>query len=729
MLLDRTRSPRRRSPLPAALAALIAVVVLAVPASAGATVRQVSLASAGDNPGCATPCRHIAYAVTQTNVGDTVDVGPGTFDEAQIVIDKPMTVHGQGPGQTIVNGHSVVTGNGGLFYANAPSVGDITIEGFTLEGGIKNNWNPNPEPFLIYMGNVPAGGTVTIANNFLLENTTVDPNLSADYSVGAYVVDSTARVAMTDNRFTGMFQGAFLENHTGPATVAGNDFDGMVASDCEDPPLNCSQGAGLHFPQGVFLFNHSTTNGNLMSIENNRFRNTNGQPITLNASPGGFSNVEIIGNNIDGHGATDSTGRPPNGIHMATGPGGVIDNVRILGNDISMSPGPARGEIYASDISGGSVSGVVAHFNRIRGAADFGIQNRAAASIDATENWWGCSGGPGASGCTTAGGTGGAVNTTPHLVLSASATPSTVLLNQSSTINANVTRDSAGNTPAGNVFPSGVPLSFGTNLGTVTPGSTTTTGPVATSIFASPTAGTANVTATLDSTTVGVPVTVNGPPPPPPGTATTPGAAAETPATPGLPTIGFLSPDDNGTLGLGSQATVGLNVTAPGGLQNVTVAFNGRPVCTITGAPFTCQFQPRAGDAGREGTFTAVVTDKLGRAASVNRAVVVGGPATLGSHTGQATGGVARIRIACARFGPCRGTVGLRSRIGGRRSPLIGIGSSPFDLRAGETKTITLDVSSRAARILRSKGFLGTRATVTTGDTAITRNLVLHQKR
>src|SRR5207253_1691035 len=118
------------------------------------------------------------------------------------------TIKGQGSGQTIVNGQSVVTGNGGLFYANNPSVGDIAIEGFTLEGGIKNNTNPNPEPFLINANGVPAGGTLTIANNVLLENTTVDPNLSADYSIGAYISNSGTRVKMTDNRFTGMFQAA-----------------------------------------------------------------------------------------------------------------------------------------------------------------------------------------------------------------------------------------------------------------------------------------------------------------------------------------------------------------------------------------------------------------------------------------------------------------------------------------------------------------------------------------
>jgi hypothetical protein len=372
----------------------------------------------------------------------------------------------------------------------------------------------------------------------------------------------------------------------------------------------------------------------------------------------------------------------------------------------------------------GSVSGVQAHFNRFRTDGPSAVRNDSAPALDATNNWWGCNGGPGTSGCEVKDGT-GVVTSSPHLVLSASASPTSVFQYQSSGINANVARDSNGNTPAGNVFPAGVPMTFGTNMGTVTPSTALTTSPFASSVFSSSTAGLANVTSTLDSQTLTTPVTVNAQPAGPPAPST-PGAPAELP--PG-PTVAFSSPDDNATLGLGSQANVALNVTAPGGLGNVTVAFNGRPVCTITAAPFTCQFQPRSSDGGRDGTLSALVSDKNGRAATASRAVTVGGPAVLGSHTGLVSNGVARIRIKCAAFGPCAGTVALKSRVGGRRSPLVGVGSTGFDIGAGQTKTITVDISNRGVQLLRAKGFLGTRTTVTTGDTAITRNLVLHEKR
>jgi hypothetical protein len=720
-----TTSARRRLSLLALAGALL---TLALPAAADAATRSVSL-SGTDNAGCATPCRHIAFAVTQAAIGDTVDVGPGTFSESQIVIDKPMTLQGAGVGQTTVDGSAAASPvTPGLILLNIPSVGDITIDGFKLQGGIRSN--TDPEPFLIYAKQVPAGGTVAVTNNYLFENTTTDPTLASDYAIGMYSTASRAVFQITDNRFTGMFQGVFLEASTGPATIAGNDFNALLLSDCTS---SCSPANGPRNPNGIFLLTGGGLATGRQTIEGNTFRNTKGVPMVFNASGSGqgFTDIDVIGNLIAGQGApADAGGQPPTAVEAFAFNNAVISGVRVIGNDITMAgPDPSRSGVNMTEFSGGSVTGAVVQFNRIVGSnyVQGGVRSRTAATVDARWNWWGCNSGPNTAGCTSTNTTVGTIDSSPHLTLTANASPASVAENQSSTITASLTRDSAGNTPAGNVFPSGLPIALTTNLGALTPTSPATVGPVATSTFTSPDAGTANVTAALDNATAATSVVVNAKPAPAPpaGPAAGPAAAAPTAA----PTISFVSPPDNGTLGLGTETTVAVNVTAPGGLGAVTLSFNGRPVCTRTAAPFTCQFTPRASDGGREGTFTAVVTDVEGRAASVSRAVTVGGPAVLGSHTGQVKDGVARIRIRCAAFGPCHGTLGLRSRIKGRRSPLSSIGSTPFDLEAGQTRTITVDISSRARRLLEKKGFLGTRTTVTTGDTGITRNLVLHQRR
>jgi hypothetical protein len=728
-----TRSPRRF-----VLAALVAV--LALPASADAATRFVSLsgndvAATNNCLNSALPCRTIKHAATQAATGDTVDVGPGTFIEGQILVSRPMSFEGQGAGNTVVNGQSAPTGGfGGLFLINAPSVGDITIDGFTLTGGLKDN-GANPEPFLIYATAMPAGGTLTVSNNDLVTDSTVDPALATDYSVGVYVHGSGADVRVLGNLLKGFYQAVFLEADSGRATIAGNDFNGLLGSDCQSPPLPACNGSGFQFPLGVFVLQYSVNNTQLKSIENNTFRNFDGTALALNAgifAPGTLGNLEMIGNKVDTGPATDSPGgRHPSVARIVAGTDGVINGVRIIGNDMRTSGPPAELSpmVWTRDFGtpAGSVSNVEAHFNRFRTDGPAAVRNDSATTLDATHNWWGCNAGPGGSGCEVADGT-GPVTTNPRLVLNGSASPTTVFQHQSSALEANVTRDSGGNIPAGNVFPAGVPVTFGTDLGTVSPANAVTASPVATSVFTSSVAGLANVTATLDSQTVAMPVTVNAQPPGP-APAAPAAQQPETPVAPAAPTISFVTPDENGTLGLGSPTTVALNVTVPGGLGAVTLAFNGRSVCTMTAPPFTCQFQPRSTDAGRDGTFTAVVTDRDGRAASASRAVSVGGPAVLGSHTGKVSGGVARVRIKCAAFGPCAGTLNLRSRIRGRGTPLVGIGSTGFDISAGQTRTVEVEISSRARRLLRTKGFLGTRTTVTTGDTAITRNLVLHEER
>jgi hypothetical protein len=52
-----------------------------------------------------------------------------------------------------------------------------------------------------------------------------------------------------------------------------------------------------------------------------------------------------------------------------------------------------------------------AHFNNFD-RNDIGVDNSGAATVNATENWWGCATGPGAGGCATAS---GAVLFTPWL--------------------------------------------------------------------------------------------------------------------------------------------------------------------------------------------------------------------------------------------------------------------------------------------------------------------------
>jgi hypothetical protein len=120
-----------------------------------------------------------------------------------------------------------------------------------------------------------------------------------------------------------------------------------------------------------------------------------------------------------------------------TAPEPVFNDNIILGNDISenaqdsgdaattgptginiYSVGPMTGTIISQNvirqedfdivikIPAAAVSAVQIHLNNITDSSAVGLLNAGAAQVDATQNWWGCSGGPNANGCATLSGSG-----------------------------------------------------------------------------------------------------------------------------------------------------------------------------------------------------------------------------------------------------------------------------------------------------------------------------------
>jgi hypothetical protein len=79
---------------------------------------------------------------------------------------------------------------------------------------------------------------------------------------------------------------------------------------------------------------------------------------------------------------------------------------------IVISQNVIKGEGIDIGINVVSGSTVTAHFNSFFG--DVGIDNIGAGTISATANWWKCSGGPGANGCSTIMGSG--ITTSPWLM-------------------------------------------------------------------------------------------------------------------------------------------------------------------------------------------------------------------------------------------------------------------------------------------------------------------------
>ncbi len=239
-----------------------------------------------------------------------------------------------GAGQTILNGFSASPlptppyPDFGLVNISNAGSGDITFSGFTLEGA--NSTIPTiDEPFdLMVYGGCNAGTTVNVSDNDIVENSTVDPNQSSDYSVGVYSLASACTMNFTNNTFSGEFQGMLIEEPESTANFTGNTFDGLAGvTDTSTTPSTYYWPEGLFFlADGGFVTNQPE------SVINNTFQNFAGMGVGIDggygngAYTGDVQNVLIQGNLFNQQGATDPFEGPLADIFMH-GESSVSDSV------------------------------------------------------------------------------------------------------------------------------------------------------------------------------------------------------------------------------------------------------------------------------------------------------------------------------------------------------------------------------------------------------------------
>jgi hypothetical protein len=499
---------RRLAPL------VVLALLLATAASAAAANRFVGVGGGDVANNCllaATPCATIQHAVDEAGAGDTVAVAAGSYPEAQIVVDKPLTLEGAGPGQTIVDG-SGATGqaNTGFLRVDHPAVGDIVVEGFTFEGA--NGNNAGGEALTMLFEGVPASSHVTIAENELLSSEALDPKLGEDWSLGLFISNSPAQFEVVDNVFEGMWQGVLAERSTGAKIFAGNEFAKLVPND---------DGTHVWPAEGILLLaigqngGAGETVGEQLVVENS-FHDYAGLGIAVQSghasatptTPNSFDQVLIGGNQIELGGAIfPTTGRPLGGVVLKTGQvGSTILNPVVAGNTIAVG---APGDDVAIE---GGVSGAEVIVNRLGGDPAAGVGSTAVDPVLAAPNWWGCNAGANEPGCTAAS---GAIATSPNLILTADASRSQLQPGQQATITASLREDSDGGIVDGSFpFPdAGPPIGFNAASGSFVPGSAGLEEGAATSTFtAGSQLGGAGVTVSLDGERVAVPLTVVAPP-------------------------------------------------------------------------------------------------------------------------------------------------------------------------------------------------------------------------
>jgi hypothetical protein len=209
-----------------------------------------------------------------------------------------------------------------------------------------------------------------------------------------------------------------------------------------------------------------------------------------------YSNNRAEGANIGIHWIGDNfTSEPPATVQAVQVTGNLL-----LNNDTG---------VWVHSDNGNTNSKANVTFNRFFG-------NNVGLVVDDSEvtaenNWWGCNGGPGAMGCDNALFTGtGFMDTDPWLVLGLELDDSSVIRGGMTTATASLRENSDGmDTAGGGNLPDDTPVTFSATGGTMMPEDTATLAGLAASTYtAGTTAGSFDISTTVDNETVTEPIEV-----------------------------------------------------------------------------------------------------------------------------------------------------------------------------------------------------------------------------
>jgi hypothetical protein len=495
----------------------------------------------------------IGQAVTAAASGDTVLVNPGTYTE-QVTISKNLTLQGNGAGAIIqapptltpdsfnlrvlveVGNAATVNINNMTIQGPNPSinVGALVVGGATanVTGTTVAHVHQNASTFGVQTGfGIQVGGTGAQAVGQVGHATITDCTVTDYQKVGIIIGRSGSSGTITGCTVTGVgptpltaqngiqigpetAAGATVSN----CTISGNEFTGTGSG--PDPTMNTQAAGILNFIDSS-SFTGNTVSGNDLGISSTNTGSTgstiSGNTVQDNRFEGVFlgqgtatvSNNTITGNNI-GVAVQASGGNTTNSVGTL-----VSNNITNNGNGgLAFAGG---GIVLLKTASATTMPVVTAHFNRIVGNS-VGLDNSRvamAATVDATNNWWGSNAGPGGAGSDTVS---GPVTFNPWLVLQVTVSPNAVQEGGVATVVADLTRNNAGmDTSALGQLPDGIPVAFGTTSGTIVPTmGFTAEGQAAAQVTAGSTPGTATVSATVDHQTSTATLTVIAPVPPTP---------------------------------------------------------------------------------------------------------------------------------------------------------------------------------------------------------------------
>jgi parallel beta-helix repeat protein len=388
------------------------------------------------NPGGTKGClATIGAAVAAAAPNDTIDVAAGTYKE-DVTVAKPLSLIGANQNNTIIDATGLANG----VYIDGldnPGLSNVIVTGFTVKnanfegilitnasfvtvwGNTVTNNDVNLEPSIPACPGIPdfeTGEDFDCGEGVHLigvDHSTVANNTVENNAGGILLSDDTGQTH--DNLVTGNLSkdnpfdcGIVMASHApGPGstkphlgvvhnTIANNEstHNGFQVPGAGAGVGLFADGSGIGLVSGNVVVNNKLTNNGIPGVA---FHSHVGP--TFGLPPDDLNDNVIVGNTISGNGADlfDTATPGPTGININSGGGGTP----ITGTVISQNV--IKGE--TDDIVVNTPAFVDAHLNDLLGK-QIGIDAYGGATANATENWWGCSGGPGANGCGSVSGSG-----------------------------------------------------------------------------------------------------------------------------------------------------------------------------------------------------------------------------------------------------------------------------------------------------------------------------------
>ncbi len=495
----RTRLPHPSRRLLTAGVTLAAALVVTPAAASAADVHVMTGGLDSDTCGpIAVPCGTIEGAHLNAADGDVIRVAAGTYTvDAGTDIDTAVQIIGAGKGQTIVR-PSATWASDAIFSLSPPwseddsapaplsvEFAELTIEAPAVASG--------DETAGITLDAWDAAVNLTVRNAEFLGGGAPFTAVLSESNSGAITLDGTTLRGNGAQEFVGFGIQAFAQ--AGPITVQNSTFTlgGVPEGQFEGLPSAAVVsifGAGalkvtgntIVAPLGVlqsytgpgeeeFRTVMAAEPAPISEVTGNRITASSqwaglmiesvswltSQPGDVQAAEAPRAPVVIDGNVIDAT-APVAGGETPSGVGGISVGGDGID-ARVTRNSIS-GFGIGIAELYGED----SPHRIAASGNRIAGneiglyAPQFEDERPA---LQATNNWWGCNDGPGATGCDTivtteidsetdrarsgrADATDGSVDATPHLVLGVTASPKAPAADGSAAVTASLATNSDG---------------------------------------------------------------------------------------------------------------------------------------------------------------------------------------------------------------------------------------------------------------------------------------------